>query len=140
MALNAAYDGLPTFPRLLEGGDLGGAGGSDGGDGSGESDLGRFLGAFTLFPAVYNDGGTVVSVAYVQQVFDPVLLAAFTAAGYASEGGFRANVNGAEVNGVTFMVATAPTGAPPIGTAEYVTTMTKNGNTNVAHWLVRIGP
>lgn len=136
MALNAAYYAQPTHPRFLDIVEDSGMGGGDA-DG-GETGMER-LGGLILFPAVYNDGGVVVPVSYVQNAVG-TLLAQFAAAGYAPEGGFLANVNGTAFANVTFMTSIAPLGPPPFGTAELITTMTFDGINNVTRFLVRLGP
>jgi hypothetical protein len=138
MALNAAYFSNPTFPRLLGDDDTGTGGDNDGGGDGGGSDLNR-SGAFTLFPAVYNDGGTVKPVGYLQNTL-ATFLADYAAAGFTPEGGFLVNVNGVAVAGVTFMTATGAYTAPPFGTPETLTTLTKDGITNITRTLIRFGP
>jgi hypothetical protein len=49
-------------------------------------------------------------------------------------------VNGAAVSLVTFMTAVGAYTAPPFGTPETLTTMTKDGVTNLVRTLVRFGP
>ena len=92
----------------------------------------------TLFPAVYNNGGVVADVNYIMTA--GLFAAPFAAAGFASENGFIANVGGVATPGITFLTSTGVLGALPLGTAEFFTTLTKDGVTNLSRWLVRLGP
>lgn len=134
MALNAAYFNLPVHPRFIGGEDSGSDGG-DGGDGGG-GDLRKAL--FTVLPAVYDNAGVAVPVAYVSQAFG-TLEAAFLSAGYAVEPGFLVNIDGLATSW-PLVASSAPSGPPPIGVAEFFDNLTKDGTTNVSRWLVRLGP
>ena len=117
-----------------------GAGGGDGGSGSGDGGGGDavYSAGMTLFPAVYNNGGVVADVSYIMTAGQ--FAALFTAAGFASESGFIANVAGVATPGITFLTSTSVLGALPFGTAEFFTTLTMDGVTNLSRWLVRLGP
>jgi hypothetical protein len=123
-------------PRFTNEGTGDAGGGGDGGDGGGEALFAG--GAIVPFPAVYNDGGVVKPVSYIAGVNGP-LVALFAAAGFTVEPGFIANVNGAAVSS-PFLTSTNQLGPLPFGTAEIITTLTKDGLTNVTRILVRLGP
>ena len=114
-----------------------GAGGSDSGDGGADALLAG--GAITPFAAVYNDGGVAKPVSYIANVYGP-LVASFAAAGFAVESGFIVNANGVAVPGASLLTSTSVTGPLPFGVSEYCDTLTKNGTSNVARYLVRLGP
>ena len=133
MALNATL--VPPVHRLRF--DAGEDAGADGGDGSG----GAYAKPFLLFPAVRDDGGAVKACSYVTEILSAPLAALYAAPGlgFVSEPGFILNDGGVAVVSALLASTTYAGGPLPVGTAEQVTTLTKDGVTNVARWLVRLG-
>jgi len=134
----------PSLPRtqslrfIQDEAGSGGSGGGDGGDGGGGGGDAVYAAGMTLFPAVYNNGGVVADVSYIMTAGQ--FAALFTAAGFAPESGFIANVAGVATPGVTFLTSTNQLGAIPFGTVENNNYLTKDGITNVSRLLVRLGP
>lgn len=147
MALNAAYYPGIFFGRQIgaeDGGALGNGFGlsDDSGDGGAGSCDGAPGGPFSVFPAVYDDGGAVKAVSYVTAVNVASFAALYAAAGFAVEAGFSANVNGVETV-QSFLTSTTYAGAPlPVGIAEQImmVKLVAGVPANFTRWLVRLGP